>query len=383
MCIWTEGGVLPPGATFPTAQGIGGANSTFTWTPNFCQYKSNAYLFGAFIGVNCEDAIGVFSPDIFVSNSNRMPSLQSNPSGPINVNLGQQVNIGVSASDADTLQCTDAANKDVLILTKNGVGNFVDNGNGTGNFSWVANEPGVKPITFSVSDGRSGSANVQVEITVNFEPVLKPSAEPVPVEKNRYISFVPNNSGKMTALRVRMADLYDQTESPQRTSPGLMDLSAFEGEYRWVGPPAVYSENNVDPSQTFKGARLQCEPYFMNWGSVGLLHVFGEEIVPSSAYEVQAIEQACNPGVAECYSENLTVETAKWGDVVVPFGIVNFADISGVVDKFKGISTAPIMARADLYGGMPDNRVNFSDISKVVDAFKGIAYPFNITTSCN
>jgi hypothetical protein len=61
-----------------------------------------------------------------------------------------------------------------------------------------------------------------------------------------------------------------------------------------------------------------------------------------------------------------------------PQGVVDFVDISALVDKFKSLPDAPRKARADVANTdpdrpLPDQKVDFVDISHVVDAFRGQA----------
>ena len=72
----------------------------------------------------------------------------------------------------------------------------------------------------------------------------------------------------------------------------------------------------------------------------------------------------------------------RWGDVAAvagcgfaPDGVVDFTDISCVVDKFKNLPGAPRKARSDAAPDTPDWIVDFTDIPAVVDAFRGLPYP--------
>jgi hypothetical protein len=85
------------------------------------------------------------------------------------------------------------------------------------------------------------------------------------------------------------------------------------------------------------------------------------------------------------------VSTSKWGDLVgdcgvtpctPPDGVVDFVDISAVVDKFKDLPGAPRKARADLSPDYLDKVIDFDDISSVVDAFRGFPYPFDGPDMC-
>jgi len=195
------------------------------------------------------------------------------------------------------------------------------------------------------------------------------------VEKSRYLSFeVPDpvtSGGALQAIRVRFTQ--------------LTGFESFNDEVRWVGPPSAFPES-ANPPTTFKGASLQCEPYFADWTGTGLLHVFSAGIVPSSDFAVQMVSDCC-PALTEeaCYSEVLVGSTGQWGDVVLPFGggsQPNFTDVSAIVDKFRGVATAVITARADLAPNVPDTVANFTDISIDVDAFRGFAYPFGGPQPC-
>ena len=123
----------------------------------------------------------------------------------------------------------------------------------------------------------------------------------------------------------------------------------------------------------------------------GLIRVFGEEIVPSSAYLSQTIVQGLDPAVEDNYSPGWEFTTARWGDVTAPYqdpspallSQPDFFDISSVIDKWSNVdSRAPITARADLDPGLTNQSLNFFDIAVVIDSWGGLAYPFSITTNC-
>jgi len=203
-------------------------------------------------------------------------------------------------------------------------------------------------------------------------PAEAPLAEVDGVKKNRYLSFVPGNAGERVALRVTL---------------GAIDgYASFASESRWVGPPQAFpEEDNSDPTRTFVGAKLQCEPFFADWGTIGLLHVFGGDVVPNSSYDVQAIHESCIDLLDDPlrYSAPLTIVTGKFGDVTSLFaeddpGVPqpDFNDISAVVAKFTGDPSAVIKAQAQLQPNVvfPDRAVDFKDIATAVRAFVGEAY---------
>lgn len=230
---------------------------------------------------------------------------------------------------------------------------------------------------------------------LNFSAFLADCPAPSPASadggyvKNRFISLVPANSGAQTAIRVRLASLHHP--DPPNISSTPPDFSAFEGQYRWVGPPTEYTESS-NPLTTFMGATLQCDPHFMDWGTVGLVHVFGAEIMPSSVYEIAAISPDCDPENESNFAPALTIETGIWGDVADPIQQPSpatrtqpdISDVSALVDKFRAWPGSPIVARALLQPNVPDptQAINFSDISACVDSFKGLPYPYAGPTPC-
>jgi hypothetical protein len=215
---------------------------------------------------------------------------------------------------------------------------------------------------------------------------------------NRYIALNLGNPGESLAVRATLSSLHHPDPPNPPGSPPL-DYSAFEGDRRWVGPPATFVET-VDPPTYFTGAPLQCTPHYRDWSAAALIadglpggevQVFGEEILPSSVYVVQTIAQGLDPGVEGNYSSGWPFETARWGDVVPPYqepspAVVtqpDFFDVSSVIDKWIGADiSAPVIARADLEPGATNQSMNFFDISAAIDAWQQLAYPFPITTDC-
>jgi len=131
---------------------------------------------------------------------------------------------------------------------------------------------------------------------------------------------------------------------------------------------------------------------------VGLLHVTGSAITPSSMYEVENVSSVCTGAESSCVavSAPLTVATTRWGDVRSPYnppdGSVqpDISDVSALVDKFRNAPGAPIKTRGILAGapGNPFGEIThevlnvdfgFSHISACVDAFRGAPYPYTIS----
>jgi len=201
-----------------------------------------------------------------------------------------------------------------------------------------------------------------------------PLAEDNPIAKNRYLTLMAQNPGLMTALRVTLASL----PPPFQTS---------NGRRLWVDRPQEFVDATRPPT-TIKWSRLSCDPVYMDWGAVGVLHIADDAIVPNATYTVQAIGDSCAVSLEENYSAGLPLTTTGlWGDLVgsgssAPDGNVNALDVVGVVDKLKQVLGAPSITQADLFPGLPDQVVNALDITLVVDALKGLAFPFSGPSNC-
>ncbi len=221
------------------------------------------------------------------------------------------------------------------------------------------------------------------------QPVDAPLAEPAGISKNRFISLQGGNTGKTTAVRVKMVSL-QHPNPPNVPEQPPIDFSAFEGQYRWLGPPIDYIED-LDPGITFRASRLQCAPYYADWSTFGTVHVWGPEVIPSSLYHAQEISQTCNINSGELsYSAALVLQTARWGDVVAPFNPPattqqpDTTDISQVVYKFKKLPGAPKKVYSLLEPAVltPGAELDVSDIVAVVDAFKSFRYPYTGIVNC-
>jgi len=145
------------------------------------------------------------------------------------------------------------------------------------------------------------------------------------------------------------------------------------------------------PSPTFWAAELGCTPYYTDWSLFDRVDVSDDGILPNGAYEVRVIGNACALSDPGNYSSPLIATMSAVGDVVGdcsvcpctgPDGVVDFVDISAVVEKFKdspcvvGGPGVPRKARADLINSnvdlpKPDRKIDFVDISCIVDAFRG------------
>jgi len=198
---------------------------------------------------------------------------------------------------------------------------------------------------------------------------------------SRYLIFQPGNGSRSIAIRV-VPTVVDEF-------PGLV------GREFWVGPPREFpEEDSSDPGRTFTASALQCDPYFRNWATIGMIQVYGAEIVPGSQYEVRTVTEQCADALGDPskYSEPVVVYSGIWGDAAVPFanGEVipppqpDFNDIAGVVAKFTGDPGAPIKALAQLQPNtaIPARAVDFKDIAASVTAFLNEPYPYSGPCAC-
>jgi hypothetical protein len=171
-------------------------------------------------------------------------------------------------------------------------------------------------------------------------------------------------------------------------------FDVYDGDAWFVTEPvrlteASGSDGTAEPAAW--AATLECTPtpFYADWSVYDAVHVYHDSIVPSGVYHVQGISDDCITTDENSYSPPLVINTSRMGDIVgdcgvtpcsAPQGVVDFVDISGCVDKFKNLPTAPQKSRADVINSnitfpSPDRKVDFVDISTVVDAFRGAPPP--------
>ena len=238
------------------------------------------------------------------------------------------------------------------------------------------------------------------------QPPPMPQTDFNPFSKTRVVSVsVPSAPtslpGAQTAIRFWLADLQNPDPPNVATAPPP-DFSAFElgpsctdpaGCVRWVGKVNTFLESQEDPDQgSFRAARLQCTPYYRDWTTEALVHVFGAELMPSSTYYVQVVAADCMGSEATCtlVSPFHILMTARYGDITLPFNPPytvrqpDALDVVVLVDKFKNIPGALSKTFAQLQPNVPDLHGDLSalDIVAGVDALKGFAYPFSGPCAC-
>jgi len=215
-----------------------------------------------------------------------------------------------------------------------------------------------------------------------------PLAEEPTFYKGRYLSFHPTNAGSQSALRLTITDVPDP-------------FSALEGEQLWLGPPQEICENSgqtIPPDvggcgpapglehDTLWVSKLQCEPYYTDWGVFELVHAYHDAVLPSASFAIQAFDKGCDEGLEEDYSAPLLVPTAAWADCVgdcttghysPPDGTVNVTtDCTAILDKFKNLPVAPTKAACDIDPSEPDQLIGISDLTYCIESFIGLSYPF-------
>ncbi|MGD2108632.1 MAG: M12 family metallo-peptidase [Phycisphaerae bacterium] len=264
----------------------------------------------------------------------------------------------------------------------NGVQDICDLATGT---SADCNDDGV-PDECSIADGTAHDCNVDGVLDECVPPVDAPDHETPFVAKNRYLSIVAPIAEAPTALQVTITSL-----------PGH---EYAEGRTMWVQQPfAVTESSGLDgptPPPTFWLADLGCTPYFTDWASYETVDVQSSAALPGGTFEIRALLEGCDLASPTSYSAPLSVSMSSAGDVAgscgvcpctPPQGVVDFLDVSAVVEKFKNVPCdvgmapgVPRKARVDVANSnvawpVPDQKIDFIDISCVVEAFTGTPCP--------
>lgn len=218
------------------------------------------------------------------------------------------------------------------------------------------------------NNGLSDDCDIESGLSTDSNANTVPMSNLIPDECDwpqcRYLSFVPAGVGPAKAIRVRLTNL-----------PGF---PAFNGQDRWVGAPQTACEEAgralppcANDLQIFATAPVECDPYIGDWSGIKALHVFGNAIVPLSTYTISV----CDTKTSGACPTLAMITTGRWGDIRDPFNVVNFQDVSILVDKFKDLPRAPVKARSDILGAVPNRIVNFMEVSAAVSAFQGNPYP--------
>ncbi|UCC29690.1 MAG: hypothetical protein JSU86_15980, partial [Phycisphaerales bacterium] len=244
------------------------------------------------------------------------------------------------------------------------------------------------------------SSRPEPELLIIPQPPASP-AEYVD-QKMRYLSFSAGDpsgtgpGGRTQAVRITFDNL-----------PAPYDV--WNGVQMWVQQPEEFCENagvvsppcpDASPRNTWLGAALGCDPWFDDFYAmthdaegniVDAIHVYHEGIIPGGYYWIEVTEEGCAAaGFPEgSFSAPLCMRQSAWGDVVdncvtypcrPPNGVVDFIDVSAVLDRFKNLgppeyNPAVVKVRAEHDWETPNQRIDVSDVTFCLDAFLGVCYP--------
>jgi murein tripeptide amidase MpaA len=115
---------------------------------------------------------------------------------------------------------------------------------------------------------------------------------------------------------------------------------------------------------------LDSTPTVQSSSSWGTMYVGDEAILPETTYFVEA-----DYGVSGT-STSVMVTTGKLADVAAEFGLINFSDVSTMVDCFRGEAGELPLAWCDISPLVPNRVVNFEDISVAINMFRGLPSPY-------
>lgn len=241
----------------------------------------------------------------------------------------------------------------------------------------------------------------------NGAPLIVWNADTLsPARATRSLTF---STGGVTAtagaaaIAVKMLDLQHPVPSNPVCCPPL-DFSTYEsstctaagetnGCIRWVGPVQTFYESTGNPLLgSFRGARLQCTPYYTDWSASGDISVTGAEIVPSSSYELQSYAASCKGVESTCADVGppVTVLTRRWGDIASSYNPPSSTsqpdaiDVASMINKFSNKPGAPLKRVALIKGQAADPNFDIDgiDVVSVVDAFRGLRFPYLGPCSC-
>ncbi len=217
---------------------------------------------------------------------------------------------------------------------------------------------------------------IQPLVLTSARITIAPSADRL-APTNRYLATTAGAPGQLTSIRVTLSDL----QPP---------FDIHNGRSMWVGAPRDVSTNSGKPGSgvpgfaDFSAAPLQCEPHVADFGSFGIVEVYGRNIVPDSVYTVDVFDDAVPPNLIT----TSTMLTSRWGDTVSSFnstwqfwesadGSVDVVtDAVAILDAFASVQSAPFKTRVDIAPATLDHRVTVVDAVHVLSAFSGNPYPF-------
>ena len=210
---------------------------------------------------------------------------------------------------------------------------------------------------------------------ISISSLLDESAAPVPTrfgppcvlsvsdsltfDKNRYVSFVPDEPGEI-AYKL---DMVSSLSHPTAVVSG------------WVGAPDA---NGI--------AALVLDPVTRMWLEP-VINITGCEIAPVAEFDLRASQDD-----GQSFLPPIALRTIPqpgggkfWGDACgsfngvewsAPQGVTNIDDAVCVIKTWQAAEGAPDVPRTDMVPQEPNRVVNFNDVLFVIFAFQGDPYPF-------
>lgn len=203
------------------------------------------------------------------------------------------------------------------------------------------------------------------------------------------------------AMEVKLTDLQTPVPANPPCCPpqnfGMWETGTCTGAgesggcSRWVGRPTVFLESQDNGLLgTLKVAKLQCSPFYHDFGAEGLFEIAGPEIMPSSTFTLKTYSADCKGAEVGCafVSGDVVASTRRSGDVSTPFAPSgtqpDSGDVVAIVNKFRNQPNALPKAVAQIQPNYIDanNDVGALDIVATIDAFRGSAYPYSGPCAC-
>jgi hypothetical protein len=314
---------LPPGSTMPYAHVTYGiANTSFDWTPTYCQAITPNYtyyntssnttrkysyhyreLYWTDGGFPYQYPHHIIARKIIVYNVNRPPIFMSQPVNQT-IAAGAPVHLDITATDPDMTECSD----DNITLNKTSAkGTFVDNGYGNGDFDWTPSlaDVGMQTVSFRVKDINGSFQDMQVRLYV-INTASK-DYYPVAVNENSYLSFTDQQESLFPyeQLVLNPTNLPNGATMPYQTGTTHIE-SLFGwtpnycqfGTYNVVVHHSIGSINAGDSNYHLTVNNLNRQPEFMTLPSV--INIKSGSILKLNV-------NATDPDMTQCYDDNLTM----------------------------------------------------------------------------
>lgn len=179
------------------------------------------------------------------------------------------------------------------------------------------------------------------------------------VDKNRYVSFKPNEPGDVAYKLDMVSSFFHPT-------------AVVSG---WVGVPDADGIASLEPNPV---TRTWTEP---------VVHITGCDITPVAEFELAASTddgQSFLPAIM-LRTVAQPADNKFWGDTVgvfdgeiwtPPQGVTNFDDVNAAIKEWQEAAGSAGIPRTDVEPQEPNRVTNFNDVLFEVFAFQGDFYPF-------